>query len=330
MTAFEGPRYLTATDLHGLGLTTARVAGALEEAFRHKAAGSVVAPPMTFFHRESGGWFNSMVCSIAPLGFAGCKFQSGDATNPARGLPSIQGFYLLCESAGGRMVALMDARWLTAIRTAAVGALFARREARKGATTVGILGCGLQGRLQLEAIKAAVPSITHCRAYDIDAGFAERYRREYYGRFGVDIEIVSNPEGAVRGMDIVMSSGPIMKVRNPTLRADWFAPGCLYLSLDRDSYITDEAVRTMDLVFSDDREALLHAREHENAFDAVSRVDADLTQIAAGGALTRRNAQEKIAVFVNGLGIEDLAAAIEVYKLAVERQAGTVLPPQFG
>ena len=284
---------------------------------------------MTFFHRESGGWFNSMVCWIAPLGYAGCKFQSGDSGNPARGLPSIQGLYMLCESAGGRMVALIDARWLTAIRTAAVGALFARRDARKDATSLGILGCGLQGRLQLEAIKAVVPTLTRCAAYDTDGQAAERYRRENSGRFGVEIEIVDSPEAAVRRMDIVVSSGPIQKVRKPSIMADWIEPGCLYLSLDRDSYISDGAISAMDLVFSDDREALLHAREHENAFLAVSRVDADLTEVAAGGAVSRRTEQERIAVFVNGLGIEDLAAAIEIYRLADEKQAGTVLAPQW-
>ena len=328
MTASNGPRYLTAADLQGLGLTIGRVADVLEEAFRHKAAGAVVSPPMTFFHRERSAWFNSMVCWIPPLGYAGCKFQSGDAGNPARGLPSIQGFYLLCESAGGRMVALLDARWLTAIRTAALGALFARRDARPGAATLGILGCGLQGRLQLEAIKAVVPSIQRCRAFDIVPGHAVRYRDEMTGRFGVDIEIVASAEAAVRGADIVMSSGPIQKSRTPSILPDWLMPGCLYLSLDRDSYITDTAVGTMDLVLSDDREALFHAREHEGAFSAVTRVDADLTEIAAGGAATRSRADQRVAVFVNGLGIEDLAAAIELYQLACARGAGIVLPPQ--
>jgi ornithine cyclodeaminase/alanine dehydrogenase-like protein (mu-crystallin family) len=323
-----GPRYLTATDLQGLGLTISRVADVLEEAFRHKAGGGVVAPPMTFFHRETAAWFNSMVCWIPALGYAGCKFQSGDAANPARGLPSIQGLYLLCESAGGRMVALMDARWLTAIRTAAVGALFARREARNGAATLGILGCGLQGRLQLEAIKAVVPSIARCAAYDTVPEHAERYRQEMSGRCGVEIEIVGSPEAAVRGADIVMSSGPIQKVRTPAIQPGWIAPGCLYISLDRDSYISDDAVRAMDLVFSDDREALFHAREHEGAFSAISRVDADLTEVAAGSAATRRSAQDRIAVFVNGLGIEDLAAAVEIYTLAESRGCGIVLAPQ--
>lgn len=326
----RGPRYLTTSDLEGLGLTISSMADAIEEAFRHKAAGHVTSPPMTFFHREKGGWFNSMVCSIPPLGFAGCKFQAGDSGNPAaRGLPSIQGMYVLCEDTGGQMVAIIDARWLTAIRTAAVGALFARRYARPDAESVGILGCGVQGRLQLQAFKEVVPSVTRCRAYDTSDDQARQYAQDMSGRHGVEIEIVASPEAAVRGADIVMSSGPITKVRKASIARDWIAPGCLYISLDRDSYITDGAIDAMDLILSDDREALMHAREHEASFSHVGRVDADLLDIAKGGEAQRRSARERIGVFVNGLGIEDLAAAVAVFRRAEETDAGLRLAPQY-
>jgi ornithine cyclodeaminase/alanine dehydrogenase-like protein (mu-crystallin family) len=324
----DGLLYLTSSDLQRLGLTIGRVADVLDEAFRHKASGRVKSPAMTFFHRERSQWFNSMVCWIPPLGFAGCKFQSGDGTNPSRGLPSIQGLYLLCESEGGRMVALIDARWLTAIRTAAVGALFGRRAARKGADTLGLLGCGLQGRLQLEALLGEVPTLRYCRAYDTDEQAAARYKTEMSARFDVDIEIVSSPEVAVRDADIVMSSGPITKVRTPQIRKDWLAPGCLFISLDRDSYLTDEAIGGFDRILSDDREALMHAKEHEGAFQAVGRVDADLTDLAGTDKPCRNNPAERIVVFVNGLGIEDLAAAIETYQLALQKGVGSTLAPQ--
>lgn len=329
MKTVGGPRYLTTSDLEGLGLTIGRIADAIEEAFRHKAAGHVTSPPMTFFHRAKGGWFNSMVCSIPPLGFAGCKFQAGDSTNPSRGLPSIQGMYVLCEDTGGQMVAIIDARWLTAIRTAAVGALFARRYSRPGAKGVGILGCGVQGRLQLQAFKEVVPSVTHCRAFDTSPERAQEYLREMSGRHGVEIEIVASAEAAVRGADIVMSSGPITKVRNASIAGDWIAPGGLCISLDRDSYITDGAIDAMDLILSDDREALFHARDHESSFSHIGRVDADLLDIAKGCAVERRTTQERIGVFVNGLGIEDLAAAVAVFRAAEEKDAGLKLAPQY-
>jgi ornithine cyclodeaminase/alanine dehydrogenase-like protein (mu-crystallin family) len=325
----DGLRYLTYGDLQQLGVTAGRIAQVLQEAFACKAAGGVVSPPMTFFHRGQSNWFNSMVCWIPSLGYAGCKFQSGDAGNPSRGLPSIQGLYLLCECEGGRMVALIDSRWLTAMRTAAVGELFARREARSSATWIGILGCGLQGRLQLEAIRSAVPTLARCKAYDTNAAVAAEYKLAMEQQHGIPVEIAPSAEQAVRGMDIVMSSGPIQKVRSQAIQPDWLAPGCLYVSLDRDSYISDAAVRSFDLVLSDDREALFHAKEHENAFHAVERVDADLADIACGPAATRASDAQRVAVFVNGLGIEDLAAAVEVYRVAQARGAGMVLPPQW-
>lgn len=328
MSVAEGLLYLTAGDLQGLGLTISRVADVLENAFRHKAAGKAVTPGMTFFHRERSQWFNSMVCWIEPLGYAGCKFQSGDPGNPARGLPSIQGLYMLCESEGGRMVALMDARWLTAIRTAAVGALFARRAARENTSTIGILGCGLQGRLQLEAIQSVVPGLKVCRAFDIVPGHAQQYKNEMSGRFDIEIEIVATAEAAVRGADIVMSSGPIQKVRTPQVMRHWIEPGCLFISLDRDSYLTDGAITAMDLVLSDDRDALMHSKDHEGAFQAVARVDVDLTEMATGKGVMRRRPEDRVVVFVNGLGIEDLAAATEIFRLARERRVGTVLPAQ--
>ncbi len=327
--AMDGPRYLTSSVLEGLGIGTARIAEALQKAFAHKAAGGVVSPPMTFFHRQQSQWFNSMVCWIAPLGYAGCKFQSGDATNPSRGLPSIQGLYMLCESEGGRMVALIDARWLTAMRTAAVGGLFARRDARPGAESLGILGCGVQGRLQLGAIRDAVPTVSRCSAFDIDPGIAQTYKREMEALHGIEITIVDSAEAAVRGMDIVMSSGPIQKVRGQAIQPDWLAPGCLYISLDRDSYISDAAVDGFDLILTDDREAIFHAKAHENAFHAIGEVDADLTDIAVGPAATRSSAEQRVGVFVNGLGIEDLAAAIELFEVAQARGVGSVLPAQW-
>jgi ornithine cyclodeaminase/alanine dehydrogenase-like protein (mu-crystallin family) len=325
----RGPRYLTTSDLEGLGLTISLMADAIEEAFRHKADGRVTSPPMTFFHREKGGWFNSMVCSIPPLGFAGCKFQAGDSTNPSRGLPSIQGMYVLCEDTGGRVVAIMDARWLTAIRTAAVGALFARTYARPGAKAIGILGCGVQGRLQLQAFKEVVPSVALCRAYDTSPRQAQEYVRDMSGRYGLEVEIVASPEAAVRGADIVMSSGPITKVRKASIARDWIAPGCLYISLDRDSYVTDDAIDAMDLILSDDREALFHARDHESSFSRITRIDADLLDLAKGGGARRVSPEERIGVFVNGLGIEDLAAAVAAYRRAEERDAGLKLAPQY-
>lgn len=112
------------------------------------------------------------------------------------------------------------------------------------------------------------------------------------------------------------------------MQADWLSPGSLFISLDRDSGLSDGAIAAMDHIVSDDRDALCHAKSHEAAFTAVDRVDGDLTDAATGAPPRRRAPHERIAVLVNGLGIEDLAAAVEVYRVACERGVGTVLPAQ--
>ena len=192
------------------------------------------------------------VASAAPaLGFAGCKWQSGDPANPARDLPYIQGLYILTEDETGQMVALMDAKWITGKRTAAASALVARHLAKTNDTQLAILGCGLQGRAHLEAIKGEVPTLTHCLAYDIMPDRQAAYVAELDGRFDVTVTGAESAEAAVRGADIVVTGGPISEKRQPTLAPEWVSPGALLITIDYDSYVTDACIAAMDLVLTD-------------------------------------------------------------------------------
>ena len=143
----------------------AEIVRILEEMFLLKAAGGTVLPPKIFFHRNGPRFYSSMVSSAPALGYAGCKWQSGDPDNPARGLAYIQGLFILSEDATGQPVAIMDSKWVTGNRTAAASAVAAKHLARKGARTMAILGCGLQGRKNLEALKAVLPDLARCQAY---------------------------------------------------------------------------------------------------------------------------------------------------------------------
>ena len=160
-------RYLNAAALDGIGLGMGEIVDILEELFREKAKGQLFMPPKIFFHRYGPRFYSAMASAAPALGFAGCKWQSGDPDNPARDLPYIQGLYILTEDTTGQMVAMMDAKWITGRRTAAASALVARHLAKPRDATLAIIGCGLQGRAHLEAIKGEVPSLSHCRAYDI-------------------------------------------------------------------------------------------------------------------------------------------------------------------
>ena len=318
--------YLSNGDLEQLGLSLGEIVPILEEMFRRKANGGTVLPPKIFFHRGGPRFYSSMVSSAPGLGYAGCKWQSGDPENPARGLSYIQGLFILSEDVTGQPVAIMDSKWVTGNRTAAASAVAAKHLARQGARTVAILGCGLQGRKNLEALKAVLPSLARCQAYDVVAEREAAFVAQTHERWGVLVAGAGSAEAAVRGADIVITAGPIEDHRRATLMREWLAPGSLTITLDYDSYVTDAAIAAADLVLTDDRGQIEDARQREGKFTGVRRIDAELAELLTTGQGRRTKEDQRILVFNLGIALEDLATGIEILNRARQKKVGTLLP----
>ena len=318
--------YLSSQDLEDLSLSMAEIVPILEEMFLLKASGGTVLPPKIFFHRNGKPFYSSMVSSAPMLGYAGCKWQSGDPENPARGLSYIQGLFIMSEDATGQPVVIMDSKWVTGNRTAAASALAAKHLARKGAQTIAILGCGLQGRKNLEALKGVVPSLARCQAYDVVPEREAAFVREMHGRWGVSVLGTGTAERAVRGADLVITAGPIEEIRRATLVPEWLAPGSLTITFDYDSYVTDAAIAAADLVLTDDRGQIEDARLREGKFTGVTRVDAELADLLSTGQGRRTSEDQRIMVFNLGIALEDLATGVEILKRARQKKVGTLLP----
>jgi ornithine cyclodeaminase/alanine dehydrogenase len=318
--------YLSSKDLDRLGLGIAEIVPVLEEMFRHKAGGGTLMPPKIFFHRQGPRYYSSMVSAAPGLGFAGCKWQSGDPENPARGLPYIHGLFLMSEDETGQPVAIMDSKWITGNRTAAASAVAAKHLARRDARTLAILGCGLQGRKNLEAIKAVVPGIAVCQAYDVAPEREAAFVAEMQGRWGISVVGAGTAERAVRGADIIITAGPIEQTRRASLLPEWLSPGSLTITLDYDSYVTDAAIAAMDLVLTDDRGQIEDARLHEGKFTGVHRIDAELADLLTSGKGKRASEDQRILVFNLGIALEDLATGIEILRRAKAQKVGTRLP----
>jgi len=318
--------YLSNRDLEELGLSLGEIVPILEEMFRRKASGDTVQPRKIFFHRGGPRFYGSMVSSAPGLGYAGCKWQSGDPENPARGLSYIQGLFILSEDATGQPVAIMDSKWVTGNRTAAASAVAAKHLARRDARTIAILGCGLQGRKNLEALKAVLPSLARCQAYDVVAEREAAFVHETHDRWGVSVVGAGSAEGAVRGADIVITAGPIEEHRRATLMPEWLAAGSLTIALDYDSYVTDAAIAAVDLVLTDDRGQIEDARQREGKFTGVRRIDAELADLLTTGRGRRTHEEQRVLVFNLGIALEDLATGVEILNRARKKKAGTLLP----
>lgn len=319
-------RFLSAADLDTLGLTMAEIVGILEEAFRVKATGDVMMPPKIFFHRHGPRFYSSMVSASPDLGYAGCKWQNGDPENPGRALPYIQGLYILTEDATGQMRAIMDAEWITGNRTAAASGLVVKHLARSGAATLGILGCGLQGRKHLEAIHAVRPDIEHCVCYDLHSDRQQQFIEEMTGKFGHKIDGATDAEEVVTASDVLITGGPIMDKRDPVIEPGWIKSGALVVTIDYDSYVTDAAIQAMDLIITDDQGQIEDARRNEGKFPGVTRIDATVADLVAHGTGRRTSDDQRILAFNLGIALEDLATGIEILHRAEQSGIGTPLP----
>jgi ornithine cyclodeaminase/alanine dehydrogenase len=218
----------------------------------------------------------------------------------------------------------MDCTWITGVRTGAASAVAAKYLARPESSTIGIVACGLQGRTNLEAMACLFP-LEKAYAYDIDPRAAEIYAEEMGAKLGFEVMPVNRLRDAVEGLDLVVTSGPILKEPTPSIPAGWLAPGSFACPLDFDSYWTGEAFREVDKLATDDHGQLSYYRTL-GYFADTPEPYADLGKIVTGQALARESRMERSMSLNLGLAIEDVASARIIYDRALKLGVGTELP----
>jgi ornithine cyclodeaminase/alanine dehydrogenase len=315
--------YLSQAEVTRVNLDMATIIQQLEVAFAEKGAGKVEMPPKPGIHTMPDAFIHAMPAYIPALRSAGIKWVSGYPENYKRNLPYITGLLVSNDVDTGIPYAIMDCSWITAYRTGAATALAAKYLARPESKTVGILACGVQGRTNLIALKELFP-IERVYAYDILPDVQQRYVQEMSYRLGVEVIGVQYPRQAVEGMDLVVTSGPILKHPTPTIEAGWLQPGAFGSAVDFDSYWTPAALAEMDLISTDDH-AQFQYYKSIGYFQGTPDPYADLGEIVAGLKPGRRTPNERTLAINLGLALDDMAVAPEIYRRAKEMNLGTWL-----
>jgi ornithine cyclodeaminase len=238
--------------------------------------------------------------------------------NRARGLDSHQGFVALFDGETGEVLGLVNAAAITAIRTAAVTAVATKLLARPGATTLGILGAGTQGKSHLEAMRAVLP-FERIRAWSRTPGSV--------AALGHGVEEVATAEEAVRGADVVVTA---TAAPEPIVRRDWLADGA-HVNAVGSSIPTTRELDTETMaaaaLYVDRREStvnesgdyLFAARDGAIGPDHIR---GEIGELLIGAAEGRRSDSELTVFKSLGLAVEDLAAAELVLERAEAEGAG--------
>ena len=316
--------YLSRKDVEDTRLSMPEIIRAVENMFREKGEGRIEMPPKPGIHPRKDAFIHAMPAYIPRLGAAGIKWVSGYPGNQEKQLPYISGLLILNDPETGIPVAVMDATWITAKRTGAATAVAAKYLARTNSSSAGILACGVQGRSNLEALSCLF-SLTKVKAFDIVPETAKRFAAEMEPVIEAEIEVVTDPGEAVAGMDIVVTSGPILKHPEPLIEVGWLSEGAFACPLDFDSYWKSEALAQADKLATDDTAQMNYYRK-TGYFTHTPQPYADLGEIVTGKKPGRTHDGERTFCINLGLAAEDMATAILLYKKAVEKGLGVRLP----
>lgn len=282
---------------------------AVREAFVAYARGNWTMPPKVYVANYPAGDFRAMPALGG--GHALLKWVTSFPGNPVRGLPTVTGLVLLSDAEDGRLLAVLDAATVTALRTAAAAVLGAETLRRENASSHAVVGCGVNGA---ETVRMFVARGVRPLVWDVDSSRCRSVALEH------DAEVAESAAEALE-CDVVITVTP---GHEPL-----YGPGSLrdgqHVSLmgadgpGKTEVAIEELGRAR--LYCDDWEQASHGGEFTGAVEAGLVAEADVTPLGAvlTGEAEGRRAGDEITLFDStGLAIQDLAIARAAYARAPE------------
>jgi alanine dehydrogenase len=258
-------------------------------------------PPKVYVPAYPAGDFRAMPALGG--GYALLKWITSFPGNPAHGLPTVSGLVLVSDASNGRLVAMLDAASVTALRTGAAAVLAAETLGRADAESAAVIGAGVNGRACAKTFLARGRDV---RLWDVDPQRARaaadelgaRVARSRAEALSADLLVTVTP-----GREVVVGAGALLPGQHVSLMG---ADGP-----DKAEIAVAELARVR--VFCDDWEQASHGGDIAQAFEAGALARDDVTELGAVLARTapgRSSAEEATAFDSTGLALQDLAVAL--------------------
>lgn len=314
--------YLSRSDVEALAIRPVDLVDAVERVFRAKVEGRAQGTHKTTLYPGEGRLQQTMLATTEDPPFFAIKCVGLSPGNHDKGLPHIGAVVVLHDGTTGMPVSVMDATWMTAMRTAAMSGAAARRLARPDSASIGLVACGAQAESHLAIMKALFP-LKRVVAYGRRRETAEALAAQAK-KMGLAAEATERPEQAVRDLDIVVTSVPAGPGQKAELDAAWLKPGSFAAMPDLGRSWIKEGLGALDLIATDDRgQSTQLAQAGKLAWPGP--FPADLGELVTDHK-GRAGALQRTAFLFPGFALGDLAAAMLIYDRARKSGRGTKLP----
>lgn len=308
-------------------LTLETCIDAVERAFRLHAEQRTFGPRVLGLPTEDGGFHIKIAGLRGEPNYFAAKTNGNFPHNPPRfGLPTIQGTVVLADATNGTPLAVMDSGSITMLRTAAATAVAGKYLARSDSHTATVVGCGVQGEIQLAAIKTVLP-LQRALMIDTDHARAEDAAARATTRLGLRAEAAKDLRAALRESDVCVTCTPSRRayVMAGDIRAGTFIGAVGADSEGKqelDPTLVAGATLVVDVI---DQCAEIGELQHALAAGLMTRdqVHAELGDLVVGRRPGRTHPDEITIFDSTGTALQDVAAAIAVYEKARATGRGT-------
>ncbi len=295
----------------------------IEEGFVAYSQGKVVVPPVGEMIFESPpGDAHIKYGFIQGDEYFVIKIATGFYENARLGISTSNGLMLVFSQKTGQLVcALLDEGRLTDIRTAAAGAVAAKHLAPSDVERIGILGAGIQGRLQLKYLA----SVTPCKSamvWGINAEELEAYALETR-RLGYDVRTTLDAQEVPACCNLIVTATPS---KNPLLMADWIRPGTHITAMGSDTHdkieLDPQILAQADMVVADSISQSKTRGEIFRATQAGAIGEQDVIELGAviqDPSLRRQNDQQITVADLTGVAVQDIQISKAVYESLVSK-----------
>ncbi len=299
---------------------------AVEGAFERLAAGRMSVPEVVHIPAPDGAFHVKSAGFVGDPSYVAVKVNGNFPDNLRRtGLPTIQGAIVLCDGQNGSLLAVIDSIEVTAMRTGAATAVAAKCLAQDNTTVATIIGCGIQGRVQLLSLIEVLP-LKIVYAFDADRDRKVAFVEQMLAETGIEIIPVDDFADATLASQAIVTC---TSSRSPYLHREHVAPGTFIAAVGSDNDDKQEldpelmahAKVVVDLV---DQCAEIGELHHALEAGAMTRSDvvAELGAIVAGTLRPKFSSDDVIIFDSTGSAIQDVAAAGIIYERAKSGDIG--------
>ena len=320
--------YLSLQDVKDTGTTVGEIVEATEKAMIAYSTGKVEMPAKIGLHPQPDSLMHAMPCYIPDEYACGIKWGSNFPTNNIR-FPEItptncQIIYNDAES--GLPLAIMDATWITEVRTPATALVGIKYGANKGAKTFGMIGCGIQGRANVSMVELALSELETIYIYDIIEAAMDRLIGECQPSVKAKIVKAKDYEEVARKAEVITSALPIAHKPDPHVKDEWINKGQTLITLDCHTVYEDAVFKRADKYYLDSK------AQHELLVGygyypyGLPKITGETGAMAAGAVPGRESPDELVIVNNVGMAVEDMMVARIVFDRAIEKGLGVKLP----